>query len=93
MICRAKDDCSLLAARLGGFAKRPPRGAPGWVELSGWVLEESHWRKKAREGHHQTGLHRDAMQDIMWQAANNDWLEYPLGSQLQFSEIPACYQK
>jgi hypothetical protein len=32
------------------------------------------------------------MQDIMWQAANNNWFEYPMGSRFLYFCFPACYR-
>jgi hypothetical protein len=33
----------------------------------------------------------EAIHDILWQATENDWFEYPLGSRLIFFRFPACY--
>ncbi len=34
----------------------------------------------------------EAVHDILWRLARNDWFEYPLGSRLIFFHFPACYR-
>ncbi len=41
----------------------------------------------------QASRHRDAMKEIMWRAANNDWFEYPSGSCLHYFRFPTRYQQ
>ncbi len=42
-------------------------------------------------GELQLRLHREAMHEIMKQAADNDWFEYLAGLQLHYFRFPECY--
>ncbi len=48
----------------------------------------------ARSGKGGQGLVTElmAMQEILWQAAENDWFEYPMGSRLLYFCFPTQYQ-
>jgi hypothetical protein len=47
--------------------------------------------KSGPSGELQPRLHREAMQEIVDRAADNDWFEYPVGSQLHYFRFPECY--
>jgi hypothetical protein len=58
-------------------------------------LQSSHgvdWVKQARGGNVKALEDAEAVHDILWCSARNDWFEYPLGSRLIFFCFPACYQ-
>jgi hypothetical protein len=49
------------------------------------------WSAKSRVPNSGAGKDAEAIHDILWQATENDWFEYPLGSRLIFFRFPACY--
>ena len=58
-------------------------------------LRETHgtkWGEKLRKGNKHTKEDVEAIRDILWQVAENDWFEYPSGSQLIFFRFPQMYQ-
>jgi len=50
------------------------------------------WRTRARQ-EREPRAHREALQEIMRRAANNDWFEYPAGSRLHYFRFPSRYQR
>ncbi len=34
----------------------------------------------------------DAIREVLWRAAGNDWFEYPAGSRIHFWRFPKCYK-
>jgi hypothetical protein len=47
--------------------------------------------KLATPSAHDKVINAEAVFDILWQAAKNDWFKYPLGSRLIFFQFPARY--
>jgi hypothetical protein len=47
--------------------------------------ESKTWLTRARNGGDQSASHKsNVMRDIMWQAAENNWFEYPMGSRILY---------
>ncbi len=65
-----------------------------WQEAHTQILtRERKGCARSRKGGDQSASHESkAMWDIMWQVADNDWFEYPMGSRLLYFCFPACYR-
>jgi hypothetical protein len=57
-------------------------------------MQESHgvnWLKRVGAGSDKAVEDAEAVFDILWRAAKNDWFKYTLGSRLIFFQFPARY--
>jgi hypothetical protein len=82
-----KDLLGFLGMKYGGMKRIPPKS---------WCFADPGWRAKAPGGpggDRQAPRHRDAMQEIIWRVANNNWFEYPSGSRVHYFCFPARYQQ
>lgn len=80
-----QDAVGTLNKMYGGI---PPRALPH----KRIFVAEPTWRTRARQ-EREPRAHREALQEIMRRAANNDWFEYPAGSRLHYFRFPSRYQR
>jgi hypothetical protein len=80
-----KDILGFLGMKYGRTKRTPPKS---------WCFANPGWRAKARGGpggDRKAPQYWDAMQEIIWRAANNDWFEYPSGSCLHYFRFRLCF--
>ncbi len=77
---------------LRGFALRLYR-LKLWQDTQSFLRHEhgKEWTTKIRISGSAGGEDANAIQDILWRAAGNDWIEYPTGSRLIFFRFPVRY--
>jgi hypothetical protein len=66
-----------------------------WQEAQTQILkrESKGWLARARNSRDQSASHKSkAMRGMMWQAADNNWFEYPVGSRLLYFGFTSHYR-